>query len=231
MKKTYLLILSLISINISAQNITWQNVNINVPYENTDSVYNLIDGFYSNIQIPEGVRVSLWSIEYKGSSEKATHVLNLAGSKEALAEFESRKLTPEWDAYVSKLNSLTSRDGFSVTAGTTLVRYNLDKWQQPIAQSHQWKVKDPIKFLTAFANLMSAFNDDSGYVSIGQTTHGVENGETHYIYVTYPNLVAALDFGNSQNKDQADAITKWIEDTKDEEYTRSITRVMLQSWE
>ena len=42
MKKTYLLILSLISLNISAQNITWQNVNINVPFENTDSVYNLI---------------------------------------------------------------------------------------------------------------------------------------------------------------------------------------------
>jgi hypothetical protein len=132
---------------------------------------------------------------------------------------------------VSKLNSLTSRDGFSVTAGVTLVRYNLDKWQQPIAQSHQWKIKDPIKFLTAFANLMSAFNDDSGYVSIGQTTHGVENGETHYIYVTYPDLISALDFGNAQNKDQAEAITKWIEDTKDEEYTRSITRVMLQSWE
>ena len=231
MKKTYLLILSLISLNISAQNITWQNVNINVPFENTDSVYNLIDGFYSNVQIPEGVRVSLWSIEYKGSSEKATHVLNFAGSKEALTEFESRKLTPEWDAYVSKLNSLTSRDGYSVTAGVTLVRYNLDKWQQPIAQSHQWKIKNPIKFLTAFANLMSAFNDDSGYVSIGQTTHGVENGETHYIYVTYPDLNAALDFGKAQNKDQADAINKWIEDTKDEEYTRSITRVMLQSWE
>ena len=127
MKKTYLIILSLISFNIGAQNITWQNVNLNVPFENTDSVYNLIDGFYSNILIPEGVRVSLWSIEYKGSSEKATHVLNFAGSKEALAEFEYRKLTPEWDAYVSKLNSLTSRDGFSVSAGITLVRYNLDK--------------------------------------------------------------------------------------------------------
>ena len=51
------------------------------------------------------------------------------------------------------------------------------------------------------------------------------------IYVTYPDLIAALDFGNAQNKDQADAITKWIEETKDDEYTRSITRVMLQSWE
>ena len=231
MKRLILSLCLLSSGYVFSQNITWQNVTLNVPNENSQAVFNLIDGFYSNIQIPEGVRVSLWSIEYKGSSEKATHVLNFAGSKEALAEFESRKLTPEWDAYVSKLNSLTSRDGFSVTAGVTLVRYNLDKWQQPIAQSHQWKIKDPIKFLTAFANLMSVFNDDSGYVSIGQTTHGVENGETHYIYVTYPDLIAALDFGNAQNKDQADAIAKWIEDTKDEEYTRSITRVMLQSWE
>ena len=37
------------------------------------------------------------------------------------------------------------------------------------------------------------------------------------IYVTYPDLIAALDFGNAQNKDQADAITKWIEETKDDD--------------
>ena len=60
---------------------------------------------------------------------------------------------------------------------------------------------------------MLAFNDDSGYVSIGQTTHGVENGETHYIYVTYPDLNAALDFGKAQNKDQADAINIFHADT------------------
>ena len=208
MKKLILSLCLLSSGYLFSQNITWQNVTLNVPNENSQAVFNLIDGFYSNIEIPEGVRVSLWNIQFKGASEKATHVLNLAGPTDALVDFESRKLTPEWDAYVAQLNSLTDSDGFSVTAGTTLVRYNLDKWQQPIAQSHQWKIKDPIKFLTAFANLMSAFNDDSGYVSIGQTTHGVENGETHYIYVTYPDLIAALDFGNAQNKDQADAINK-----------------------
>ena len=69
MKKTCLLILSLISLNISAQNITWQNVNINVPFENTDSVYNLIDGFYSNIQIPEGVRVSYGVLNIKAQGK------------------------------------------------------------------------------------------------------------------------------------------------------------------
>ena len=231
MRKAFLILTSFFTISLYSQNITWQNVNLNVPFENTQAVFNLIDGFYSNIEIPEGIRVSLWSIEYKGSSEKATHVLNLAGTKENLVEFESRKLTSEWDAYLTKLNSLTNRDGFSVTAGVTLVRYNIDKWQETIAQSHQWKVKNPVKFISDFANLMNVFGDSSGYVSIGQITHGVENGETHYIYVTFPDLVSALDFGNAANQDESEAIVNWLEATKDDEYTRSITRVMLKSWE
>ena len=231
MRKTFVILTTVFSLSLGAQNITWQNVNLNVPFENTQAVFNLIDGFYSNIEIPEGIRVSLWSIEYKGSNEKATHILNFAGSKENLVKFESRKLSPEWDAYSSRLNSLTDREGFAITAGVTLVRYNLDKWQETIAQSHQWKVKNPIKFISAFANLMSVFGDSSGYVSIGQTTHGVENGETHYIYATFPDLVAALDFGNSSNQEESNAVIEWLDATKDEEYTRSITRVMLKSWE
>ena len=231
MRKAFLILTSFFTISLFSQNITWQNVNLNVPFENTQAVFNLIDGFYSNIEIPEGIRVSLWSIEYKGSGEKATHVLNFAGTNENLVDFESRKLTSEWDAYLTKLNSLTNRDGFSVTAGVTLVRYNIDKWQETIAQSHQWKVKNPVKFISAFANLMNVFGDSSGYVSIGQTTHGVENGETHYIYVTFPDLASALDFGNAANQDESEAIVNWLEATKDDEYTRSITRVMLKSWE
>ena len=105
MRKASLILTTLFSLSLGAQNITWQNVNLNVPFENTQAVFNLIDGFYSNIDIPEGIRVSLWSIEFKGSSEKATHVLNFAGTKESLVEFESRKLSSEWDAYVSRLNS------------------------------------------------------------------------------------------------------------------------------
>ena len=201
MNKVFIILTSVYTLSLGAQNITWQNVNLNVPFENTQAVFNLIDGFYSNIEIPEGLRVSLWSIEYKGSSEKATHVLNFAGSKENLAKFESRKLSPEWDAYLSRLNSLTDRDGFAITAGVTLVRYNLDKWQETIAQSHQWKVKNPLKFITAFANLMSVFGDSSGYVSIGQTTHGVEHGETHYIYATFPDLVACLLYTSPSPRD------------------------------
>ena len=76
---------------------------------------------------------------------------------------------------------------------------------------------------------MTVFGDSSGYVSIGQTTHGVEDGETHYIYATYPDLVSALDFGNASTKEESDSIMSWLEATKDEEYTRSITRIICGS--
>jgi len=232
MKRLILSLCLLSSGYVFSQNITWQNVTLNVPNENSQAVFNLIDGFYSNIGIPEGVRVSLWNIQFKGASEKASHVLNLAGPTNALVEFESRKLTPEWDAYIAQLNSLTDSDGFSVTAGTTLVRYNLDKWQQPIAQSWQFKVKDPYAFISAFADLMSVFVEKSGYVSIGQTTHGNENGENHYIYATYPNLNTALDFGEIENEEEQNAVTEWsYAVAKFAESTRTITRVMIQSWE
>ena len=92
MRKTFVILTTVFSLSLGAQNITWQNVNLNVPFENTQAVFNLIDGFYSNIQIPEGIRVSLWSIEYKGSSEKATHILNFAGSNDKLSEFEKCEL-------------------------------------------------------------------------------------------------------------------------------------------
>ena len=62
MRKAFLILTSFFTISLFSQNITWQNVNLNVPFENTQAVFNLIDGFYSNIEIPEGIRVSLWSI-------------------------------------------------------------------------------------------------------------------------------------------------------------------------
>jgi len=232
MKRLILSLYLLSSGYIFSQNITWQNVTLNVPNENSQAVFNLIDGFYSNVEIPEGVRVSLWNIQFKGASEKASHVLNLAGPTDAIVEFESRKLTPEWDAYIAQLNSLTDSEGFSVTAGTTLVRYNLDKWQQPIAQSWQFNVKDPYAFISAFADLMSVFSEKSGYVSIGQTTHGNENGESHYIYATYPDLNTALDFGQIENEEEQNAASKWgVAVAKFAESTRTITRGMIQSWE
>ena len=108
----------------------------------------------------------------------------------------------------------------------------MDKWNQPIAQSWQFKVKDPYAFISAFAKLMSVFGEISGYVSVGQTTHGVENGESHYIYATYPDLNTALDFGNFENEEQQYAATEWGAAVgKLSESTRTITRVMMQSWE
>ena len=70
---------------------------------------------------------------------------------------------------------------------------------------------------------MTIFGEKLGYVSIGQTTHGNENGESHYIYATYPDLNTALDFGQMN-----EALGGVSEVAKS---TRTITRVMVQSWE
>jgi len=53
MRKAFITLTTLFSFSLCAQNITWQNVNLNVPFENTQAVFNLIDGFYSNIEIPD----------------------------------------------------------------------------------------------------------------------------------------------------------------------------------
>ena len=37
-----------------------------------------------------------------------------------------------------------------MTAGVTLVRYNIDKWQETIAQSHQWKVKKETRYRRSY---------------------------------------------------------------------------------
>ena len=73
---------------------------------------------------------------------------------------------------------------------------------------------------------MSVFGEKSGYVSIGQTSHGNENGESHYIYATYPDLNTALDFG------QMNESLAWGNGVNEfAKLTRTITRVMIQSWE
>ena len=45
MRKAFIILTTLFSFSLCAQNITWQNVNLNVPFENTQAVFNLIDGF------------------------------------------------------------------------------------------------------------------------------------------------------------------------------------------
>ena len=48
MKKLILSLCLLSNGYLFSLNITWQNVTLNVPNENSQAVFNLIDGFYHN---------------------------------------------------------------------------------------------------------------------------------------------------------------------------------------
>ena len=58
-----------------AQTLTWEQTGINVPQGNVDAVVALIDGFYSNIDFPEGVNLELIATSFKGETQKASHHL------------------------------------------------------------------------------------------------------------------------------------------------------------
>ncbi len=64
MKKFILLLLAILSFTFSTaqNNVTWEEVALNVDSGNAPYVLNLMDDFYSSIEMPEGTSVSLEAI-------------------------------------------------------------------------------------------------------------------------------------------------------------------------
>ena len=98
----------------------------------------------------------------------------------------------EYDLYSAKLSALC--EIVSVQSGKALIRYNTDKGEGNISQLWTFSVKDVDKFAKAFVTLNESFSP-KGYLSMGQTLNGNDNGESHYIYTVYDAYQDALDFG------------------------------------
>ena len=78
MKKFNLLLLSAIlsfTFSTAQNNVTWEEVALNVDSGNATYVFNLMDDFYSSIEMPEGTSVSLEAL-YHSSQGSPTHIIN-----------------------------------------------------------------------------------------------------------------------------------------------------------
>ena len=73
MRQLFTFILVHLIILAHSQTITWEQTGIKVPAGNVDAVLASIDGFYSNIDFPEGVSLELSAVSFSGESQKATH--------------------------------------------------------------------------------------------------------------------------------------------------------------
>jgi len=228
MKKIIFIFLLVFSFSLSAQNIVWEQVGLKVNQGSSNFVLELIEGFYTSIDKPEGVAISLDAVMFKPEGYEATHFLTFAGSVEDLAklrELRSGSVYMEYNQNMLKFSKITS-----ITSGSTLMRMNLDKGNYPIAQLWQWNVKDPEVFMNEFISLTKSFPQD-GYLSIGLISQGSgPDGESHYIYTTHKDYGSALSWGPKNEKEQA-AFVKFQKKTNPtSDYLGTVTVRNVKSW-
>ena len=228
MKKIIFIFLLLISFSLTAQNIFWEQVGLKVNQGSSNFVLELVEGFYTSIQKPEGVAISLDAVMFKPEGYEATHFLTFAGSAEDLAklrDLRSGSIYMQYNQNMLKFSKITS-----ITSGSTLMRMNLDKGNYPIAQLWQWNVKDPEVFMNEFISLTNSFPQD-GYLSIGRISQGSSpDGESHYIYTTHRDYGSALSWGPKNEKEQA-AFVKFQKKTNPtSDYLGTVTVRNVKSW-
>ena len=227
MKQLFTFILVHLIALAHSQTITWEQTGIKVPAGNVDAVVALIDGFYSSIDFPEGVSLELSAVSFSGESQKATHYLQYSGTSEGLAAMRTLRGGTEYNLYTAKLSILC--EIVSSQSGKGLIRYNTDKGGGKISQLWTFSVKDAEKFTKAFVILNETFSP-KGYLSLGQTLHGNENGESHYIYTVYDTYLDALDFGPTSEIEGV-AFSKFLKTISSiSDYLKSTTHYTVKTW-
>jgi hypothetical protein len=228
MKKILFLLLFVASNIIVAQNIAFEQVAIKVKPGSSSHVLNMINDFYGSIEKPAGVNIRLSYINFKPQDIEATHYLTFTGSVEGLSKLREIRGGDKYSLYNS--NILRHAEVISTTGGSSLMRMNLDKGTQSMAQSWRWRVEDPASFASEFTALMKAF-PQIGYISLGQLTHGIGNdGESHYVYMTHEDYASALGWG-PKTEAQQQAFLKFLKATsKYSDFLGSVTMSNVKTW-
>ncbi len=207
MKKILLFIFLACNFVVAQQNITFEQVGLKVEAGSAGYVLDLVDEFYSSIDLPDGVSVILDYVAFKSHEVEATHYLSFVGSVEGLAELRKMRSGVAYTKYNNEMQRFGSI--VSSNVGSTLIRTGLDKRDgHKYSQSWQWRVDNPAVFAAAFQTFMKGYNHP-GYVSLGQISHGQSSdGESHYIYASHKDYGAAIT-NNIDTKKEQEAFAKF----------------------
>ena len=189
-----------------------------------------MDEFYSNIDMPEGVSVSLVRYFYRPQDLKATHSIIFAGPVDGIIELRQIRSGEKYDEFYEDLNALDSKV-IANSAGQSLIRINTDSERGNWAQSWQWRVDDQRIFATAFAELMSNFKSVDTYVALGSINQGVSrDGESHYIYSNQGGFAENLK-GGPQNQPEIEAFEKFSKTVAPiSTFLGTRTEVTMKTW-
>lgn len=228
--KNYILLFTLLfSFSVSAQDLYWYDVLLDVKNESAKDFENAVDDYYTSVDFPEGVSMTLSNIAMKGQGFKETHILSFVSpSSQSLADLRSSLTGKKWDDYIDIVRPLINSARTAV--GNASNPQNEDQIN-PIGQAWCFKVdsKNIPAFSAGFSKLMETFNFP-GFVALAQVTHGLSNGENVIIYGTYSSLNDAFTFG-PKNEAEASAFSEFGELTSDiSEFTQTWTRVKIKEF-
>ena len=228
--KKYIYILTIFfSISLSAQELFWYDVLLEVEGEDVTEFEKTVDAYYSSVDFPEDVTMTFSSIGLKGQGFEETHILSFVSpSSQSLANLRASLSGEKWENYLDLVRPLV--DNVRVSAGNASKVFNAEEFY-PIGQVWVFKVKSKYipQFTVAFEKLMQTF-DAPGFVGLANVTHGISNGENLLIYGTYPDLNSAFTFGPN-NEAEAGAFAEFFNLTGEiSEFTQSWTRVKIQDY-
>jgi len=106
----------------------------------------LTNDYYSSIKIHEDLSPEFSTFIFKGSNEKATHLVGFSGSSaKILAEFKKSLSGPDWDLYSAELNTIVESK-YSTAGNRTVGREIASKQKHTIFHGWMYKVKDVTNF-------------------------------------------------------------------------------------
>ena len=231
MKQFFTILITLFSLTITfgQDQITWNEVGVVAKEGYANNIIQTMDNFYGNIEMPEGVSVSLTAVYHSDENHKATHYLNFAGTIEGLVELRQLRSGPDYSEYTSEFSKYGKT--ISNSHGKTFIRIPGSEGDEAtFAQVWEWRVEDQGAFVEEFNKMIEVWKPE-GYLSLGGIFGGQSiEGESHYIYTTYNTYEEMLSFGPKTPREQK-AFEDFIKNTDPiSEFKGTYSVVNVQTW-
>ena len=231
MKKYLTIAITLFALTIAfgQDQITWNEVGVVAKDGYANNIVQTMDNFYGNIEMPEGVSVSITAVYHSDENHKATHYLNFAGTIEGLVKLRELRSGTDYDEYTSEFSKYG--ETISNSHGKTFIRIpGSEDDEANFAQVWEWRVEDQAAFVEEFNKMVKVWKPE-GYLSLGGIFggQGIE-GESHYIYTTYYTYEEMLSFGPKTAKEQK-AFEEFIKNTDAiSDFKGTYSVINVQTW-
>ena len=153
---TILITLFSLTITFGQDQITWNEVGVVAKEGYANNIIQTMDNFYGNIEMPEGVSVSLTAVYHSDENHKATHYLNFAGTIEGLVELRQLRSGPDYSEYTSEFSKYGKT--ISNSHGKTFIRIPGSEGDEAtFAQVWEWRVEDQGAFVEEFNKMTVSY--------------------------------------------------------------------------